>query len=115
MLRDAIQHLQDTLASSTGELITYTRGDDSWTMLAVQGQYRSNEPGGVSTVHVNVTDWIIRKTDWTNSGANGVPKRGDTIFRDGQTFKVAPVDTEGEWRYTSQHGIAFRVHSQRII
>jgi hypothetical protein len=115
VIRNAVQYLQDQLAEAAGETVTYTRGESSWTLKAVQGRYQSQDPGDRATVLVNVVDFIIRVSDWTASGATGTPQRGDTVYTNGQTFKVIPVEGEGEWRYTSSHAVAFRVHSQRIL
>jgi len=64
-------------------------------------------------------DFSIQTADYQVNGAVTLPMKGDLLVVTdgatdllGQLFRVLPIDSEKEWRYSDEFGLVLRVHTK---
>ena len=102
-----------------GEIVTYTRGAYSVSLLAVRGTRDWSRVAPQQGVKVGdrSTDWLIKQADLVDSGAAEIqPQRGDEISVDGVTFRVMPYGPDSQlWMYHDRDRKFLRVHTKERV
>lgn len=95
--------------------VTYQRGAESVTLLAMPGRTRFEQVDQHGILHVlESRDYIVAAADL----ALGLPQSGDRIREPAGTqtlvYEVLAFGDEPPWRYVDPHRIQVRIHTKQI-
>lgn len=109
------------MKSKAGRPVTYTRGAETATLTAWQGNtlysVATKEPG--ANVVRGERDYLFATADLVIGGATVLPQKGDRITDtepDGTpvTFELQTPTKEPVWRFSDQTRMVVRVHCKRV-
>jgi len=106
-----------SLLNTRGESITYRRGAEELSVVAMPGQdeFPSESTEGLTTKE-RTRDFLIEASKLVLAAVAATPEPGDQIDWPGLgTFEVlSPGGSEPEWRYEGSHNFFVRVHTREI-
>lgn len=112
--------LSAQLRSHAGKPVTYVRGEDSISLLAVPGNkpMRTMSDFG-ARVDYTMQDWLIAASDLVIGGVRQYPERKDIIdVVEGAWVRryevLSPGGDEPAWRWSDPNNVAMRVHTKLI-
>ena len=112
---DSILGGYKAMRTLAGRSVVYTQGATSVTLRCVLGQTQFSAESGDGMVSItNVDDFIFIVSELASSGTPIVPRKGDTIVRDGVTYTVFTVGSDAQYRYSDQEKVLIRVHARKV-
>lgn len=109
--------LRDHRRASLARTVTYTRGDDSASILAAQGATDVDLDSGHSVVRSIVVDWIVERADLVLASTTVLPKPGDkislTVGGDSLTYEVSELG-DACYRSHGRDNLSLRIHSKMV-
>lgn len=104
--------LTSQLHRHASEEISYTRGSETYFMLATRGrsEFQQNDSangGGIITMET--VDWIIRLSDLPID-----PEPNDEISDSVRSYRVSGFPPEACFRYSGSHRKMIRVHCTKL-
>lgn len=118
-LRESAQWLAEQQEASDGVSYTFTRGNDSVTVTAVEGRtpFRQSDTGGRSTLIWSERDILVRAAVLILDGATVLPQPGDQWEKASDSdgvYQVHSIGGEPCYRWSDQYGIRLRIHLKRV-
>jgi hypothetical protein len=97
--------------------VSYWRGDDAASILAVQG--RSDWPvveASGAQIMLQTRDYLVRADDLeTMLGAGARPEAGDRVVEaSGEAFEVRAPGGQRPWRWSDEYNKLLRIHTTRV-
>jgi hypothetical protein len=115
LLNDAVQWLTDRLHAHASRQVDYSRGSDSVAVSATVGKTVFDLDRGYGIVeHFESRDFLIRTDDLILNGSKTIPKRGDRITDDGNTYEVMSPNSEPHYRFSDPYRRLFRIHTKLV-
>jgi hypothetical protein len=108
------------LKGNCGDTVTYQRGADSVSIVAVSGTTEfDRDDGDGAQVHFRSADWLITAADLILLGSVTVPRRGDKIVKTSgskvRTYEILVVDGSAQYAYMDDDGgQMIRIHTKLI-
>lgn len=115
MMADGISMLDAARKASMSSDAVYSRGGESVTVAAAQGNYQyeaATEGGAIVTAHV--LDFVVTAADLLLGDAVVEPMVGDLITVNAKTYEVLDLAGGGAWRWSGPPGTAIRIHTKEI-
>lgn len=114
LLRAGATWLAGALKNNASQSVTYRRGANSVTVLAIIGSLDNSISaafGGVSLDRWGV-DFMISVDDLEIDGEAIEPELNDQIDYGGATYFVARPDSSQPWFYSDLDGLTYRIHTK---
>lgn len=112
LMKRGTRWLTSQLHRHASELITFTRGSESYQMLATRGrsEFQMNDSAnGGGIVTMETVDWIIRVADLPLD-----PLPNDVIDDSDRSYRVTAYPPEACYRYSGSHRKMIRVHCTKL-